>query len=232
MNINSHYTSQREGSYVNVAGPKMDSFSKGIQNQIANAQKQLQDLSSRKDMSPEEKMKKRQEIQKQVNDLNNQLRQHQIEQRNQKQKAKESASEDPVGRSKTTAKKNKNGRKTGLSSAGMEALISADHALGQARVQEGVATDLEGKARVLKSEIRQDAGRGGDTSAKEEALAKLENAAANATAAQIQTLGETEQKMNRAAGDETMEEQTSMEEKGHQEQDKDDPEKKSVNVLV
>lgn len=232
MNINSHYTSDREGSYINMAGPKMDSFSKGIQNQIANAQKQLQDLSSRKDMSPEEKMKKRQEIQKQVNDLNNQLRQHQIKQRNQKQKAKESASEDPVGRSKTTAKKNKNGRKTGLSSAGMEVLISADHALGQARVQEGVATDLEGKARVLKSEIRQDAGRGGDTSAKEEALAKLENAAANATAAQIQTLGETEQKMSRAAGDETMEEKTSLEEKEQQEQDKDDTEKKSVNVLV
>ena len=39
-----------------------DSYSKNIQNQIANAQKQLQELSSNEDMTLEEKMKKRQEI--------------------------------------------------------------------------------------------------------------------------------------------------------------------------
>ena len=55
-----------------------DSVSKNIQNQIANAQKQLKELSANKDMSIEEKMKKRQEIQQQITDLNNQLRQHQI----------------------------------------------------------------------------------------------------------------------------------------------------------
>ena len=58
-----------------------DSVSKNIQNQIANAQKQLQEISSNKEMSIEEKLKKRQEIQQQISDLNNQLRQHQIEQR-------------------------------------------------------------------------------------------------------------------------------------------------------
>ena len=59
----------------------MDSYSKNIQNQIANAQKQLQELSSNEGMTLEEKMKKRQEIQQQISDLNMQLRQHQIEQR-------------------------------------------------------------------------------------------------------------------------------------------------------
>ena len=58
-----------------------DSVSKNIQNQIANAQNQLQELSANENMSAEEKMKKRQEIQQQITDLNNQLRQHQIEQR-------------------------------------------------------------------------------------------------------------------------------------------------------
>ena len=43
-----------------------DSVSKNIQNQIANAQKQLQELSANKEMSIEEKMKKRQEIQQQI----------------------------------------------------------------------------------------------------------------------------------------------------------------------
>ena len=54
---------------------EMDSFSKSIHNQISNAQKQLQELSENKDMSMEEKMKRRQEIQQQITDLNNQLRQ-------------------------------------------------------------------------------------------------------------------------------------------------------------
>ena len=59
-----------------------DSVSKNIQNQIANAQQKLQDLSSNEEMSLEDKMKKRQEIQQEINNLNQQLRQHQIEQRN------------------------------------------------------------------------------------------------------------------------------------------------------
>ena len=49
-----------------------DSVSKNIQNQIANAQKELQELSSNKEMSIEEKMNRRQEIQQQITDLNNQ----------------------------------------------------------------------------------------------------------------------------------------------------------------
>ena len=65
------------GTNAGVGAMKMtqatDSVSKNIQNQIANAQKQLQELSSNKDMSLEEKMKKRQEIQQQITDLNNQF---------------------------------------------------------------------------------------------------------------------------------------------------------------
>ena len=58
-------------------GQASDSYSRSIQKQIANAKEQLQQLSANKDMTMEEKMKKRQEIQKQINELNNQLRQHQ-----------------------------------------------------------------------------------------------------------------------------------------------------------
>ena len=60
---------------------QMDSVSKNIQNQIANAQKKLQELSSNEELSIEDKMKKRQEIQQEINNLNQQLRQHQMEQR-------------------------------------------------------------------------------------------------------------------------------------------------------
>ena len=42
---------------------QMDSISRNLKNQIANAQKKLQELSSNQELSLEEKMKKRQEIQ-------------------------------------------------------------------------------------------------------------------------------------------------------------------------
>lgn len=226
MNINSNYTNHQERNNNSIAGAKMDSFSKGIQNQIASAQKKLQDLSSREDMSPEEKMKKRQEIQKQINDLNNQLRQHQIEQRKEKQKKKETSAT-----GLKNASKKEGSSSPGFSQAGMGALLSADHAMDQARVQKGVATDLKGKARVLKSEIKQDARLGKDTSAKNEALAKLEKSAENTVASQVQILGETMEKVSEAE-DETMENNMTREEKQEEEKEKGGLQEMRVNVLV
>ena len=45
---------------------KMDSFSINIKNEIARKQKEQQEISSNKSLSAEEKMKKRQEIQRQM----------------------------------------------------------------------------------------------------------------------------------------------------------------------
>ena len=67
---------------------QLDSVSKNIQNQIANAQKKLQELSSNEGLSIEDKMKKRQEIQQEINNLNQQLRQHQVEQIKEQQTKK------------------------------------------------------------------------------------------------------------------------------------------------
>ena len=145
----------------------MDSYSKNIQNQIANAQKQLQELSSNEGMTPEEKMKKRQEIQQQISDLNMQLRQHQIEQRKEKQQAKGSSMDEiPDGTNAKTGSKN-----AGLSQASMTAMISADASIKQAKAQGSVATKMEGRAGVLKSEIKLDEARGGDATKKKEELA-------------------------------------------------------------
>ncbi|MCM1125677.1 MAG: FlxA-like family protein [Lachnospiraceae bacterium] len=63
--------------------PASDSESRDLQRQIADEQKKLQELSADGSMSMEEKMKKRQEIQKKINELNIQLRQHQMELRRQ-----------------------------------------------------------------------------------------------------------------------------------------------------
>ena len=117
---------------------EMDSVSKSINNQIANAQKQLQELSENKDMSMEEKMKKRQEIQQQITDLNIQLKQHQMEQRKEQQKPKDRS----IYSKKEVSKEKK--QTMGLSQSSMKAMICADSALSLAKAQGNVVTKMEG----------------------------------------------------------------------------------------
>ena len=194
------------GANTQVGGMNMmqsnDSVSKNLQSQIANAQKQLQELSANKEMSLEEKMKKRQEIQQQIADLNNQLRQHVTSQRKEQQ-AKKSSMDDMLGGSKkTTLKAGK--QSTGLSQAGMNtstmrAIISADSAMDQAGIQGSVATRMEGKAGVLEAEIKLDQARGDDVEKKKEELAEVQQKAVQAESAQMNTLADANKELEEAA---------------------------------
>ena len=116
-----------------------DSYSRNIQNQIADAQKQLQELSSNKDMSQEEKMNKRQELQQQISDLNVQLRQHQMEQRREKQQ-KQSSFDDMIGGK----------QETGTADTGV--IISLSTAKEQIAGMKKLRTDLEGKLRTAETD--------------------------------------------------------------------------------
>ena len=199
-----------------------DSYSRNIQNQIANAQKQLQELSSNEDMTLEEKMKKRQEIQQQINDLNMQLRQHQMEQRRDamggsgKQQAKGSPMNDMLGGMGNAGNTKAGNKSAGLSQASMTAMISADSSIKQAKVQGSVATKMEGRAGVLQSEIKLDQARGGDTQKKEEELAEVEQKAQAAASSQLSTLADANRTMEEAA-------------KADSKEEKDDKDAKSVN---
>lgn len=195
MKINGLNGASTQVGGINLMQSK-DSVSKNIQNQIANAQKQLQELSSNKEMSVEEKMKKRQEIQQQITDLNNQLRQHQIEQRKEQQ-VKKSSMNDMLGGSKQTASKVGN-QGTGLSQASMKAMISADSAMAQAKKQGSVAGQMEGKAGVLEAEIKLDAARGGNVEKKKEELAEAQQKATQAESAQMNTLSNANKELEAA----------------------------------
>ena len=168
-----------------VGGMKMqmgsDSVSKNLQNQITNAQKQLQELSDNKDMSLEEKMKKRQEIQRRITDLNNQLRQHQIEMRKEQQEkaAKSAAKREPA---------KKETKSVGLSQESMKAMISADSAVSQAQVQGSVVTRMEGRAGILTAEIKQDEASGRNVEAKKEELVEVQQKATALESSQMNTL--------------------------------------------
>lgn len=133
----------------------MDSYTKDIQNQIARAQKELQEISANEELSVEEKIKKKQEIQKQITDLNNALRQHQIERRRQQQQQKADKMQEALGGKQRDKAAEKN-VENGISEIKMEAMISADSSIEQAKVQSSVSKSLEGKAKELAAEIKLD----------------------------------------------------------------------------
>lgn len=173
-----------------------DPVSKNIQNQIANAQKQLQEVSASQEMTPEQKMKKRQEIQQEITSLNQQLRQHQIEQRKEQQaKSKDSSVDDMLGGEQSAGKAASENQGSGLSQTSMKAMMSADSSIKQAQIQGNVATRFEGRAGVLKAEIKQG---GGNIEAKEAELAEVEQKAVSATASQMNTLADANQTIEEA----------------------------------
>ena len=174
-----------------------DSVSKNLQNQIANAQKQMQELGDNKEMSLEEKMKKRQEIQQQISDLQNQLRQHQIEKSKENRQKKGSSMDDMLGGNRQSLKQAKGSK--GMSNASMKALISADASMDQVKIQGAAKGQAEGKAGVLKAEIKLDSGRGGDTKKKEEELAKTEEKVNEITQSQMNALSDINKKVDEAA---------------------------------
>lgn len=173
-----------------------DPVSKNIQTQIANAQKQLQDIAADKEMSAEQKMKKRQEIQQEITSLNQQLRQHQIEQRKEQQsQSKDSSVDDMLGGEQSAGKTALENQGSGLSQASMKAMMSADSSIKQAQIQGNVATRFEGRAGVLKAEIKQG---GGNIEAKKAEFEEVEQKAMSATASQMKTLADANQTIEEA----------------------------------
>ena len=179
---------------------QMDSISRNLKNQIANAQKKLQELSSNQELSLEEKMKKRQEIQQEISSLTQQLRQHQIELRKQQQNKSSNYVDELTGAGYDDTEKNKGSKRQvgGISQGKMSAMISADSAMKQAQVQGSVATQINGKAGVLESEIAMDKGRGSSTEKKEQELADLQGKAQQAAQAQMSSLADAKESISKA----------------------------------
>lgn len=187
-----------------------DSYSRNIKNQIANAEKQLKELSSNETMSVDEKMKRREELQQQISDLNMQLRQHQTElRRASASRSGQSQMDDFLGGShKTGNQKSAGSGQTGINQSTMQAILSADGSMKQARVQGSVAMRMEGKAGVLKAEIKQDEALGDNTEKKKAEMASLEQKAQAATESQLMNLAEANRTMQEAAKAEQSEKKT------------------------
>ena len=180
------------------AGKKTeDAISMSLQKQIENAQKQMQDLAQNDQMPLEDKMKKRQELQKQITDLNQQLRQHEIElRRKQAEEAREKRARE-AQENGSAEKEQEQG--SGISRDSMNALLSADATIRQADAGDRIVTQMKGERNVLAGEIRMDKSRGVNTAKKEERLSDLEKRMDQVTGAQIKTLAGANKKLNETA---------------------------------
>lgn len=187
-----------------IGGRQDDPVAKGIQDKISQAQKELQELNGKQDMTPEQKQKKRQELQKEISDLTMQLRQHEMEAKMKEREEKRQAQENPLGipeYQENVRKESRPGVEMGISAAGMEALISADGARKMADTQGSVAQRMEGKAGVLEAEIKMDGARNVDTGSKQEQLADVNSKAQAAQAAQMNRLRDAGDALENAAED-------------------------------
>lgn len=204
-----------------------DSVSKNIQNQIANAQKKLQELSSNQDMTIEQKMKKRQEIQKEINNLNQQLRQHQIEQRKEQQ-SKNTSMDDMLGGSKKENVTKTEDESIHLMQTNMKTMITADISMKKVQVHRNIDSQMEDKASVLKSEIKLDGGRKANTEQKEKELANIQQKAQKAAASQMSEIAD----INKVIKESTKEEKVTGEDNKTVEEGKEEERTGNETVAI
>ncbi len=161
-----------------------DTETKNILNQITSRQQSLNRLSSDSKISAEEKAKERQEIQKQIAELNRKLRMLRLEkkeevkeaQKEQEQKAaleegtKKSFLEKESGESDNVEKEKEDLQKINISPQDVQKLLEAGTVLQKERIQQSVEQKREGVENVLESEMAMDKLYGSDISVKEEKL--------------------------------------------------------------
>lgn len=198
MKISSVNRINQEAERANAFQPS-DSESKEVQNQISSAQKKLKELASDHQLNEEEKAKKRKEIQQQIAELNKQLKQHQMELRREKEKEK--ASNVPEEEEEKRSFEEEAGAK-GAAQNGIKAIISANSAISHAKAQGNLALSMEGRVRVLQSEISQDERYGKDTGQKQRELKKLEQKAVKVKGAKMSYLSKAAREMRESAAQE------------------------------
>ena len=236
MNIESISQASQSSGGISSSASVSDDFTKSINKQIEDAEKQLQDISKNKNMSVEEKIKERQEINQKITQLRQELRQHQIELMQQKNSLADSS----VNENDTNQKKNAVQDDTPAATyekmpeATMMSLVTADSALKLAGMQKKTVMKMNGEAGVLEAEIKLDQGRGHSAAAKSGALADINAKAENAVSLQLSTLSVAQKAIDKTESRDMAEsgnkpEDKNMAESGNKSVSKDSAGKKSAD---
>lgn len=160
--------------------------SRNLENQLTNKQQRLNHLSSNAKMSPQEKAKERQEIQRQIAELNRKLRLERLEQEKEEAEAvkeeekKKVYKEEMVEKTSATKQMKKETvkeeedktEKISGTKVNMQKLLSVDSIMQQERITESVEHKKDGHENVLEVEIQLDELYGADTKAKKAELSE------------------------------------------------------------
>lgn len=205
-------TTEQMGTITQSTAMVVDEKTKELQAQIQGKQLELQRLSTNETMAEEEKMQKRQELLKQVSSLNTELRQHQLDMQREKNSKTDQDASSRKKNSVATDDSILDENALPMSAQGMQSIISADTAIKQAVSQGSVVTALEGRSRVLESEITLDAGRGASTEQKERELENISYAVTSATASRLGIVGTANVRLNEAMEKEQQEKKNEQKE--------------------
>lgn len=181
----------------------VDAISKSIENEISDVQRQRQQV-SKEDLSVDEKMKKRQELQQEISRLNNQLRQRQAEARREQNKEKaakerdaENVKTDNEKKGHVAASKKDESKEKEAESKTVEmqdaqkervkqqTIVSAEVAVSRIGLQNKVVSGIQNDINILKGEIRQDKARGENVDDKKAQLEKQRNRLRRASSAEF-----------------------------------------------
>ena len=164
-----------------------DIETKNLMNQLTNKQQNLKRLSSDSEMSAEEKAKERQEIQKQIAELNRKLRMLRMEKKEEAKELKKEEEQKTVlkeenekevskieeDKSSSIEKLEEQQEKESVSPQSVQKILEVGTAIQKERIQQSVEQDAKAVQDILESEIKMDKLYGTDTSAKKEKLYSL-----------------------------------------------------------
>jgi hypothetical protein len=168
---------------------KSDSVIANLQKQIEMVQKQLDGVMSNKNLGPKEQLEKQKQLQAELQDLIQQVAQRQIEiQKEQTEKVKEAAESQQTQVVQDQYTK------------GVEEMnfVNLASSLKEVKIHSTIRTEMKGKSKILESEIKLDASRGVDTTAKQEDLRKINSNLKKIDNKIKETLIETNEELKKA----------------------------------
>lgn len=164
-----------------------DTETKNLMNQLTNKQQNLKRLSSDSEMSAEEKAKERQEIQKQIAELNRKLRMLRMKKKEEAKELKKEEEQKTVlkeenekevskieeDKRSSIEKLEEQQEKESVLPQSVQKILEAGTAIQKERIQQSVEQDAKAVQDILESEIKMDKLYGTDTSVKKEKLYSL-----------------------------------------------------------
>lgn len=185
MAIDSISTNKIPKDMTVTANSPIDTETKNIMNQITSKQQNLNRLSSDSEMSVEEKAKERQEIQKQIAELNRKLRMLRMEKKEeakelekQEEKKLVLAEENKTDVSETEKKSSteeaeQKQEKNSMSPQNIQKIMEVGMAVQKERILQNVKREEKAVQNILEAEIKTDELYGTDVSTKKEKLHSL-----------------------------------------------------------